>query len=347
MNILTIHNSTGSRLYRILPMAKYAQKAGHNVKVTGLKAGKTGGIPDTDLQWADVVVVEMVYSPSFIKACKKANATVIYEIDDLMQKVSKNHPCYEDMNWRRTYLTYRCLGMADHLTVTTDVLKKTYKWFNQDITILPNYLDIEFWEKPHNPNQSDTIRLGWSGGNSHKDDLLFIKPVIEKVLMKYSNVKFVACGFGGTNSPSEWVNYNYGENIFDNLPPERYEFSLGAPMEVWPSKLNSLRFDIGLAPVVDSQFNKCKSNCKAQEYGINHLPGVYSRFLYHDAVKDGETGYLVDTEEEWYDRICELIENENKRKVMGEYAFGHIKTNFDFNNYGHKWIECYEKALNT
>ena len=326
-------------------MAKFAAANGHNVKVRGLKAGEKGGIADSDLQWADIVVVEMIYSPEFIKACHKANAKIVYEIDDLMQRVSKNHPAYKDMNWWRTFLTYKCLHMADHMTVTTEILKKKYKWFNQEITVLPNYLDLDFWELPHQPNESDTIRIGWSGGNSHKDDLLMIKPVIEKILKKYDNVKFIACGFGGTNTPNDWVVYNYGENIFSNLPSEKYEFSLGAPMEVWPSKLNSLRLDIGLAPVVENVFSRCKSNCKALEYGINHIPGVYSKFLYKNAVKEGETGYLVETENEWVERICELIEDKKKRKKMGENAYQHIKENFDFNKYGHLWLETYEDVL--
>jgi hypothetical protein len=108
-------------------MAKFAQQRGCNVKVRGLKAGKTGGIPDYELQWADIVVVEMVYSPDFIKACHRAGAKIVYEIDDLMEQVSPNHPAHEDMNWMRAYLTYKCLHMADAVTVTTQKLKDTYK----------------------------------------------------------------------------------------------------------------------------------------------------------------------------------------------------------------------------
>ncbi len=346
MNILCIHNSTGSRIYRILPVAKYAQSRGHNVKVRGLQAGKTGGIPDADLQWASIVVMEMVYSPHFLKACHKAGAKIVYEIDDLMQEVSPNHPAFEDMNWRRTYLTYKCLHMADAMTVTTQKLKDTYKWFNSNIYVLPNLLDMEFWEKPQKTNDSDMIRLMWSGGTSHKDDMLFIAPVIKRVLNKYPNVKFVACGYGGTASPIEWVNYNYGEQVFKGINPKQYEFSLGVPMEVWPDKLNSLRADIGIAPVVQHRFSEHKSNCKALEYGINHLPGVYSKFLYHDAVKNNKTGFLVDEDpEQWFEKICWLIEHKKERKEMGEKAYSHIRNNFDFANQGYKWLDVYEKVL--
>ena len=342
--ILAVHNSTGSRVYRLIPQLKWMVSKGWNAKLRGLKGGQTGGIPKWMLDWADIVVTEMTYSPDFIKAIKKAGAKVVYELDDLMEKVPKMHPASKDMNWWRTCLTYRCLTMADAITCTVEPLKKTYRWFNSNIHILPNLLDLDFWEKPYLPNTSNTIRILWAGGTSHQADLLFIAPVIEKVLKKYKNVKFICCGFGGTSSPNKWVEFNYGENFFKNLPPEQYEFSLGCDVTVWPSKLASLRADIAVAPVVDNQFARCKSNCKALEYGINRIPTVGQRFLYKDAILEGKTGYLADTPDEWYEKICLLIENKN-RKEMGENAYQYIKTNFNFANQAWKWEKLYNNLL--
>jgi len=339
-----IHNSTGSRLYRILPVAKYMASQGWNVKVRGLKAGKTGGVKDFELKWADIVVVEMTYSPDFIDAVKRAGAKIIYELDDLMEKVTKSHYAYKDMNWWRTFLTYYCLSKTDAITCTCEPLRKHYQWFNPNIHVLPNYLDLDFWEKPYLPNTSNTVRLMWAGGNSHKEDLLFIAPVIEKVLKKYKNVKFLAVGYGGTSSPDKWVEFNYGDDLFKNLPKEQYEFSLGAPMEVWPSKLAAMRADIAIAPVVKNVFSVCKSNCKALEYSINRIPGVYQRFLYKDAIVEGKTGFLATTKEEWFEKICTLIEmTQEERRKMGENAYIHVKENFDFKKHAWRWQKLYEE----
>jgi len=343
LNIVFIHNSTGSRLYRILPQARYMASQGHNVKVRGLKSGTTGGIPDKDLQWADIVVVEMVYSPSFINACHNAGAKIVYELDDMMDTVPKTHYAYKDMNWWRTFLTYYCLWKADALTTTSEVLKKHYRWFNSDITVLPNYLELPFWEKPIKENTSDKIRLLWAGGNSHKMDLQFIAPVIKRILEKYKNVKFVCCGFGGTSSPNKWVNYNYGEQMFADIPPEQFEFSLGAPMEVWPSKLNSLRGDIAIAPVVEEPFSRCKSECKFAEYSINKIAGVYSEFLYK-SVKDGVTGLRAkENKDDWFKKISFLIENETQRKIIAKNAYEWVKENWDFSKHAYRWEEVYNR----
>ena len=317
---------------------------GHNVKVRGLKSGTTGGIPQSTLDWADIVVVEMIYSPSFIKAVHNSGAKIVYELDDMMERVPKTHYAYCDMNWWRTFLTYWCLHKADAMTTTSEVIKNRYKWFNDDITVLPNYFNMDFWLKPHLPNTSDKIRLIWAGGNSHKMDLQFIAPVIKKILEKYKNVKFICCGFGGTASPDKWVKYNYGEGFFEDLPPEQYEFSLGAPMEVWPSKLNSLRGDIAIAPVVEEPFARCKSECKAGEYGLNHIAGVYSRFLYK-SIKDGVTGLLADeNHKDWFDKISFLIENEQQRRIIANNAYNWVLKNWDFNKYAHKWAELYQRV---
>ncbi len=342
--ILFIHNATGSRLYRILPQAKYMAKQGWDVKVRGLKSSQTGGVKDIELRWADIVVVEMTFSPHFIDIIHKYGAKVVYELDDLMHKVTPKHYAYKDMNWWRKFLTYYCLSKTDVITCTVQALKDHYKWFNSNIHILPNLLDLDFWEKPYLPNTSKHIRIGWIGGTSHNEDLEFIAPVIERITKKYPSVKFICTGFGGTSAPNKWVEFNYGKNYFENLPPEQYEFSLGAPLEAFPSKIASLRLDIAIAPVVENVFSKAKSNCKALEYGINKIPGVYQRFLYKDAVIEGQTGYLATTPEEWYDAICKLIENKNRRE-MGDAAYKHIKSNFNFKDQAHKWLELYESLI--
>jgi len=343
---LMIHNSTGSSIYRILPQAKYLQTQGWDVRVRGLNAGKRGGVPDKLLKWADIVILEMAYSVEFLRAIKRAGAKIVYELDDMMEKVPKKHYAYKDTNWWRTYMTYKCLSMSDAISCTVKPLLDRYKWFNQNIRVLPNYLDYNFWKRDYLPNESDKLRIGWIGGNSHREDLEFIAPIIEKIVNKYDNVKFVCCGYGGTSSPDKWVEFNYGHNVFKNIPTEKYEFSLGVPMEVFPDKIPSLRLDIAVAPVVEHPFSKCKSNCKSLEYGLNRIPGVYQRFLYKDSVIDGKTGFLADTQDDFYNRLCELISmSKEKRIKMGKDAEEHIEKNFMFHDYAHKWEELYKSVI--
>lgn len=345
--ILFVHNSTGSRLYRILPQAKHMAKLGWDTKVRGLRSKKTGAVTDELLQWADIVVVEMTYSPKFIKACKKAGCKVVYECDDLMEYVTKDHYAHKEMNWWRTFLTYWVLTQVDVVTVTSEKLKQRYKWFNQNIHVLPNYLDLEYWEKPYLDNTSDTIRLGWIGGNSHKEDLRFIKPVIKSILKKNKNVKFVATGFGGKHSDNPWTEFDYGEALFKDLPQGQYEFSLGTPMEVFASKIPAMRLDIGIAPVVKNKFAEAKSNCKSLEYGINRIPAVYSDFLYRDSVVDGVTGLLAKEDlKEWEKKIQHLIDNtKEERQHMGSMSRALIRDNFNFERHVQKWAQVYESLI--
>jgi len=346
MNILFIQNATGSRLWRVLPVARFlARTKKYDCRVRGLTMGNSGGVSSDDLEWADIVVMQMTYSPEFITACKKAGCKIVYEIDDLMQNVGKKHYAYNDMNWWRTFLTYYAIWKSDTVTVTNQKLKDTYKWFQPNIHVLPNYIDLPTWDKEYLPNTSKTIRLGWIGGNSHVEDLEFIRPVLKRILDKYPNVKFICTGMGGTPSPDPWVKFNYGESIFDDLPSEQYEYSLGYPMDVFPSKIPALRLDLAIAPVVQSKFSECKTPCKALEYGLNKIPGVYSNFLYkrHNAVLDGVTGYLVDNvEDDWFDALCKLIDNEAERREMGERARLNIIENFSFEAHASEWEEIYK-----
>ena len=61
--------------------------------------------------------------------------------------------------------------------------------------------------------------------------------------------------------------------------------------------------DINLAPLVDSIFNRAKSEIKWIEAALVKVPTVASKIgAFSDAVVDGETGLLA-TDEEWFDKL--------------------------------------------
>jgi glycosyltransferase involved in cell wall biosynthesis len=83
----------------------------------------------------------------------------------------------------------------------------------------------------------------------------------------------------------------------------------------------AIDFDIAISPSEDTVFNRSKTWIRALEMGALGIPIVaQNRLPYSDYVIDGKTGFLVDTEQEWEDRLNELIHDPEMRAEMGAAA---------------------------
>ncbi len=341
--ILFVCNSTASRLWRILPQAKYLQRKGWMI---GLKeANKFDFIPDA----TEIAVLQMVYDERLIRDLKKKNIKIVFELDDLIEWVPKDHYAHKDLKWSNTYYVYKAIRDADAIICTNDYLKKHYRLlrlFKRPIEILPNYVDLEYWKKDYNPNPTDIVRIGYCGGISHVNDLKLIARPLEKILKEFEKIRFVQVAAGGFSTENPLSQFRYGDDCFKNLPKRKREFMIGTPMEIWSTKLNQLQLDIGLASVVDNKFTKCKTPIKWMEYAVNRVPCIASKCLYGKAIEHGKTGFLAETEDDWYKYLKLLIKDKALRERVGERAMWEVYEKYDIKKYLHKWENIFLSLLN-
>jgi hypothetical protein len=122
---------------------------------------------------------------------------------------------------------------------------------------------------------------------------------------------------------------------------------LGVPYEFWPMKLGGLALDVGLAPLVDNKFNRCKSNIKWQEYSIAKVPGIFSEIVYgqstHHIHFDGVAGMTATTQDQWYMNLRNYIICENLRLSVVSHAYSIVKSEYNLGNNIGEWIEVYNK----
>jgi glycosyltransferase involved in cell wall biosynthesis len=106
----------------------------------------------------------------------------------------------------------------------------------------------------------------------------------------------------------------------------------------------TIDFDIGLAPLIDSVFNRSKSAIKAMEYAALGIPVIASDVdPYRDFVIDGVTGYLVRKDHEWSKRLFELVNDEPMRTEMGRRAKAHAARWTIEEGYG-RWVRAYQEV---
>ena len=91
--------------------------------------------------------------------------------------------------------------------------------------------------------------------------------------------------------------------------------------------MERLGWDIGLAPLPDTPFHRCKHYNKYIEYAAFGIAGIYSDVaVYREAVSSGENGLLApNTPDGWYTALCQLIENESLRRSIARQCFREVR----------------------
>lgn len=95
-------------------------------------------------------------------------------------------------------------------------------------------------------------------------------------------------------------------------------------------------FSVGLAPVLDTEFYRCKYYNKFIEYTTMGAVGIYSNLEpYTQVVKHGENGFLCgNTSEDWYRAILEVLTKRAVADKCARQAVELLKREFTYGQVG-------------
>lgn len=202
---------------------------------------------------------------------------------------------------------------VDVVTVSTPQLGDRFPGAKR-IELLPNYINMQKFDSLVRKGDYNIV-VGWAGSFTHNLDIAIIRDVV-KIIEDYDNVYFAVVGLDPQVIHDSFGDFKDKDRLImmDPLPVEEYPEILGA-------------FDIGLAPVLDNLFNRCKSELKAEEYGAAKVPYIcsdvapYSRYVEH-----GKDGFLARKPKEWKRYLRMLIEDSQLRKQMSQTAYEKAST---------------------
>ncbi len=333
----------GVTYYRLHKPAEALRKLGHTVDIYGKELEEYGTYEEQLTHIFtnyDIVITKQVDNyggaSGMIAASNYFKKPLIVDLDDNHLKVPKANPAssqYAKGTEKRSIVA-AYLGMASGLIVSTEPLKEEYLRLNNNITVIPNMNDINDWSDGAKI-QKDTITLGYMGSITHNADLKLIIPAVAEVMRRHDNVRFLI--IGALTDASATKLFEKYHDVTD-----RVEIMAGTPTwNGYAELIAKSGIDIGLAPLVNDDFNRGKSHIKWMEYAMIGVPTIASRVYpyYKDiqgkkTIQHLETGMLAKNKKDWVSSIEYLI-NEENRKRIADNAYAYIKENWQYE--GKQW----------
>ncbi|OPX85113.1 MAG: hypothetical protein A4E53_03578 [Pelotomaculum sp. PtaB.Bin104] len=225
---------------------------------------------------------------------------------------------------------------ADGVVVSTKNIAERLKLLNKNIEVVPNALDERLFEQSrniHKLNNNNHLVFGYMGTLTHIEDLISIVGPLRRVLAQYKKfITFEIVGIGDNNII---------ENAFHGLP---IRIKQVPPQMVLYDKFTNwmqqnIHWDFGIAPLIDSEFTRSKSDIKFLDYAVQGIPGIFSAVpAYNDTIKHMENGLLAATSVEWEYCLRLFVTDRDLRLRLGQRAHTEVWQHRMLANSVQNWI---------
>jgi len=246
----------------------------------------------------------------------------VYDIDDLVYMVSTSqHNKFIKPLKSSSKINY-LIKNSDQVLVSTEELVSYSEKLNVNLTLIPATIDIKKYKYPVK-HESDIVVIGWSGSHTTSKYLHLIDGVLRHISQKY-RVKIMVMGD-------------------DDFTLEGVDIELlhwTAETEI----VNIQTFDVGLHPLPDEQWVHGKSGGKLVQYMAAGLPIIATAIgPNYKVIQDGYNGFLVNSEQEWIEKLEILIKDTQLRKQMGDNSRKFAEENLSVEVYASKYLEVFNR----
>ena len=263
----------------------------------------------------DMFIVQRLFPyPEYLPLLEmivESGKPIIYEADDWLLDMSEQHvmysicePSFKGIEW--------LLPLCSLVTVSTEALVQKVKPYNDKVFVFQNHLASERVVEPL--PHSGQITIGFAGTSTHAKDVEMISSALLRIYHEYAGqVKFVFWG----DVPPDFVGIKDVRKVPEFVTYNEYL-----------SELAKLKIDIGVAPLVKSEFNDYKSDIKWLEYALVGAASVVSDVSAYAGLKDSGLAMVVDnTEEGWVAGVSKLIDDAELRAGQAAAARRHVLDN--------------------
>lgn len=324
--------------YRVENKAAQLRNLGFDVWTVNASDFKMGYAENA----SHIIIYRTGYSEEFEKLChlaQKYNKPVYYDIDDLvidtkytdLLSYTQGLSDIEKYEYDSGVKSYgKMMSLCDSVITTTQTLKEELENYSSKVIINRNLASEELVSLSQNTlkdyrQDHSKVKLGYfSGSITHNENFEMIKPAIVQILEKYPHVELHLVGY--IDLPQDLQKYT-----------KQIKMNPYVDWRELPRLISQM--DINLAPLVDSVFNRAKSEIKWLEAALVKVPTVASYLgSFEEMVSNDETGLLAQPSE-WYEKLEILIENPDKRQRIAEAAYRFVLENCTVKNHKDEFTE--------
>lgn len=235
------------------------------------------------------------------------------DLDDYWH-LDKFHILYESYQNNNTpALIVKSIAASHFVICTTSILADKIKPLNKNVYVIENGIDTsdDTW-KPKR-TYSDRVRFGFTQGSTHQEDIGSIAADVAFSINEsafYHHGQVVLCGYEGKHT----VSVAYEKLLTRNFKPlQRFHMDYVLDLmneskkelrtdlcyrRIWRTDIDTFgnvynEFDISVAPLLDTEFNNCKSNLKMLEAGFKGCAVMVSEVNPYTPLATKENSFLL------------------------------------------------------
>ncbi len=252
---------------------------------------------------------------------------MIYDIDDLafMGKTSNYNSLIASIRGSGKF--FYLMKAADHVITCTPYLDEIVRKYNSKTTDISSTIDTDKYIPIENYNNDHKLVLGWSGSHSTVPYLQLLAPVLRRLGQEY-NFKLLVIG---TSSFS-----------MEGIEVEAISWNMS-------SEVQDLQcIDVGLYPLPNEEWVLGKSGLKALQYMALGIPTVATAIgTNFRVIENGVSGFLVNSEDEWFTQLANLINDSNLRRQIGKCGRARVEKYYSVNANWPVYVQILKKVLHS
>jgi len=258
------------------------------------------------------------FSSEIVRWARSRSVPVIYHIDDDLLGVPRDlgDRKFAYHNAPERLSTVRSLLQASDLVYTsTEVLRQRLLSYYPGLHAVAGQINA-CGQVRKRPRGGAARIVGYVASADHFHNLEMVLPAIAEVLDQNPSLCFEL--FGSIPIPQALL--RFGSRVRQIPPVANYEHFLEALCE--------RDWDIGICPLVPTDFNRAKSNNKWVEYTSAGIAVVASAGMVYDGCCSGGCGELAADLDEWRAALERLVVHDGERIAMVERAQRHLESDY-------------------
>lgn len=223
--------------------------------------------------------------------------------------------------------TKTIIRMADRVFAGNKFLADYAYQYNKNVDIIPTTIDLQYHFKRDIKKENTGVCIGWTGTSTTLKHFETVLPVLEELYRKFGNLIYF--------------------KVIVNCEYEVRHLNLKATPWSASTEIEDLsEIDIGIMPLPNDEWSKGKCGFKGLQYMALRIPTIMSPVgVNNEIITNGDNGFLASGQEDWFAKLCQLIENENLRKKIGNTGYQTIASEYSKAAWKEKYINLLEKTM--